>query len=512
MLDGCCPYISDWGFGTSICLRDNPRIFYSLSIGDVIYSHSGCINSIKWDKCGKFILSGGDDRCVAITDVFSDAQEKVLFRKDLRAMSNVFTAKFVPDSSTEMIYAGFRCGCVVRVSVNGGVDSNESQLFFCHKMPVYDILTPQDQENCLLTLSHDRTVRLWDTRMPHCIGRDMQPCGRTCFYGAINSASSAHSRLPLIAPTLKFDFPVTAGDIHPIDGSRSIAVASADGFVRLFDMRLLFSSSMDSLAIGSKQMTPHPYQIVRPLGLVSRSNVSREIRLDYGPLFITSVRFEPPHSPFPMTFRRKWRRLKPQYPGRRLLVSHMYSSVFLFDLDRLEEKVEEFSSATDQVTQFDTSHTERIDETNLPVPETAETPVGETTRDAVNPNAVFAMILIGMMARRRAMLLEQNRLESGQAISEGVVEVESANETENNRSNNGPSSPTNAQSEGGDRIAPFDFASDEMIARVLSSCPRARQISSYAGQRSIRTVFQAFEHLPGPNPETAPTLVQNHGN
>lgn len=34
----------------------------------------------------------------------------------------------------------------------------------------------------------------------------------------------------------------------------------------------------------------------------------------------------------------------------------------------------------------------------------------------------------------------------------------------------------------------FEFASDEMIARVLASCPRARQIASYAGQRSFRTV------------------------
>ena len=101
---------------------------------------------------------------------------------------------------------------------------------------------PQDQQHCLITLSHDHTVRLWDDRLPHCIGRDMHLCGRTCFFNTINASSSAHSKLPQVTPTLLFDFPVTAGDVHPLDGSRAVALASADGFVRLFDLRRLFSS------------------------------------------------------------------------------------------------------------------------------------------------------------------------------------------------------------------------------------------------------------------------------
>lgn len=154
----------------------------------------------------------------------------------------------------------------MRVSVNGGTSLADGQLFFSHKMPVYDvrqpelssiwfnrifgpirsrfwfqILTPQDQQHCIITLSHDHTVRLWDTRLPHHIGRDMQLCGRTCFFNTINSATSAHSKLPQVAPPMRFEFPVTAGDVHPLDGSRAIALASADGFVRLFDLRRLCS-------------------------------------------------------------------------------------------------------------------------------------------------------------------------------------------------------------------------------------------------------------------------------
>lgn len=108
---------------------------------------------------------------------------------------------------------------------------------------------------------------------------------------------------------------------------------------------------MGALATGSKQAVPHPYQVVRPLGLASQSNFSHEIRLDYGPLFITSVCFEPLHTSLNLSLQQqlRQRRFKSQYPGRRILVSHMYSSVFLFDLNKLEEKIEEFSQSSDQL-------------------------------------------------------------------------------------------------------------------------------------------------------------------
>lgn len=101
------------------------------------------------------------------------------------------------------------------------------------------------------------------------------------------------------------------------------------------------------------QEAPQPYQIIRPLGLTSQSNFSREIRLDYGPLFITSVCFESYHDTpdlsFPQLQRRS--RLDRQSPGRRLLVSHMYSPIFLFDLKEPEETLEEFAISTDQPSQ-----------------------------------------------------------------------------------------------------------------------------------------------------------------
>uniref|UniRef100_A0A158R6K5 WD_REPEATS_REGION domain-containing protein n=1 Tax=Taenia asiatica TaxID=60517 RepID=A0A158R6K5_TAEAS len=481
------------------------RNFYSLAVTNAFPSHDGCVNTIKWDKSGQFILSGGDDRCIAITDVFSNTSENVVFRKELKAMSNIFIAKFIPETCDDIIYAGFRCGCVMRVSVNGGTSLADGQLFFSHKMPVYDvrqsklasILTPQDQQHCIITLSHDHTVRLWDTRLPHRIGRDMQLCGRTCFFNTINSATSAHSKLPQIAPAMRFEFPVTAGDVHPLDGSRAIALASADGFVRFFDLRRL---SMGALATGSKQAAPHPYQIVRPLGLASQSNSSHEIRLDYGPLFITSVCFEPLHTSLNLSLQQqlRQRRFKSQYPGRRILVSHMYSSVFLFDLNKLEEKIEEFSQSADQL-----PSSVRLKEERLEAGGAAQSSGDVESSENVEPRAasvIFAMLLAGFdfllvppllnraVERRRAMSMNRNNNSNPENRSH---ETESSTDTVHDTSPRHPSPRDSTTEEAGEStVKESEFASDEMIARVLASCPRARQIASYAGQRSFRTVIK----------------------
>ncbi|KAL5105441.1 DDB1 and CUL4-associated factor 6 [Taenia crassiceps] len=475
MLDDYFPSFEDEKIRDHAVRKDNLRNFYSFAVTNAFPSHDGCVNTVKWDKSGQFILSGGDDRCVAITDVFSNTRENIVFRKELRAMSNIFIAKFIPETCDDIIYAGFRCGCVVRVSVNGGTGLADGQLFFSHKMPVYDILTPQDQQHCIITLSHDHTVRLWDTRLPHHIGRDMQLC--------------AHSKLPEIAPAMRFEFPVTAGDVHPLDGSRAIALASADGFVRLFDLRRLFSPPMGALAMGSRQVAPHPYQIARPLGLAGHSNFSHEIRLDYGPLFITSVCFEPLHTSLNLSLQQqlRHRRFKSQYPGRRMLVSHMYSSIFLFDLSKLEEKIEEFSQPADQL-----PSSVRLKEERLDVEGSSAQPSGEVeSSENVEPrvaSVIFAMLLAGAVERRRAMSMNRNNNSNPENRSR---ETGSATDTIHGTSPRHSSSRDSTIEEASEGSAKeFEFASDEMIARVLASCPRARQIASYAGQRSFRTVIK----------------------
>uniref|UniRef100_A0A0V0J445 DDB1-and CUL4-associated factor 6 n=1 Tax=Schistocephalus solidus TaxID=70667 RepID=A0A0V0J445_SCHSO len=485
--------------------KDQQRILNTLKPSNVYPSHNGCINSIKWDSSGNFILSGGDDRSIALTDVFA---HKIVLQKQLRAKSNIFTVSFLPQFCNDQVFAGFRCGCIIRAYIERLVNEEPGgHLFFSHKMPVYDIIPLPDFPYCFLSLSHDRTVRFWDSRLPHHLGRNSQLCGRSCFSADINAATSKSFSLSALAPALRFDFPVTAGDVHPVDGSRAIAIASSDGFVRLFDLRRLFSSEnmggveeMDSTSIA-------PYQVVRPLGLASQSHFRREIRLDYGPLFITSVQFEPPPtapSPFALSQSRLFRSFRSSSTGRHLLVSHMYSPVFLFDLNTKEDQ----SDVLDPATVVD-SYADLEQSVHTEDPATDSSGPQEVSREPAegfHPNVLMAMLLVGLMERRRAALME-NHIEAEDPVvpvtsspssapatittSAADTEVPSAEDSssgaETARSRPRPPNPGETFDED---ASPFDFVSDETVKQVLSSIPRARQVASYPGQKSIRTVIK----------------------
>ncbi|VDM24787.1 unnamed protein product [Hydatigera taeniaeformis] len=96
------------------------------------------------------------------------------------------------------------------------------------------------------------------------------------------------------------------------------------------------------------------------------------------------------------------------------------------------------------------------------------------------------MLLAGAVERRRAMSLNRNNNSSPETRSH---ETGNSTDSANNTSpRNSSSQDSTIEETGGSSVKAFEFASDEMIARVLASCPRARQIASYAGQRSFRTV------------------------
>nr|VZI16147.1 unnamed protein product [Spirometra erinaceieuropaei] len=482
------------------------RILNTLKVSDAFPSHNGCVNAIKWDSSGTFILSGGDDRYIALTDVFA---HKILLQKQLKAKSNIFTVSFLPQFCNDQVFAGFRCGCVIRAYIERLFsEAAGEQLFFSHKMPVYDIIPLPDCPYCFLSLSHDRTVRFWDSRLPHRLGRDSQLCGRSCFSTDINTATSKSSSLPTVAPALRFDFPVTAGDVHPVDGSRAIAIGSSDGFVRLFDLRRLFASEkidgveeLDSVSIA-------PYQVVRPLGLASQSHFRREIRLDYGPLFITSVQFEPPStapSPFALPQSRLFRNVRSSSAGssRHLLVSHMYSPVFLFDLNATEDQPDLPDSGANVVS----SYADQDQSTHTETPSADASGPQEVPREPAegfHPNVLMAMLLVGLMERRRAALMENHTeaedpmvpvssspnsapatINNPTADSEAPSAEDNSSQVETTQSR--PRAPNPGETFDED-ASPFDFVSDEAVKQVLSSIPRGRQVGSYSGQKSIRTV------------------------
>ncbi|VDP74414.1 unnamed protein product [Echinostoma caproni] len=216
------------------------------------------------------------------------------------------------------------------------------------------------------------------------------------------------------------------------------------------DSTTIMSNSCFSSAAQGAPIEPSPFQVTRPLGLPAQLADRRTIRLDYGPAHITSIQFEPLYSANPS------RLCFPQSPGRsmhaaglggrRLLVSHMYAPVFLFDLNKEE----------------------------LP--------------DACDPQIGNSM----------ECWLERQRVQrqSGQAADpEGTAssDEEEVSEPPDTRLTSDNSNDTRSGQPGEEEqpslSSPFEMLS-EYVAKVLASAPRARQIMAYRGRRSCRTVIK----------------------
>ncbi|VEL25157.1 unnamed protein product, partial [Protopolystoma xenopodis] len=202
------------------------------------------VNTVCWDDSGTLLLSGSDDRKIVVTNVFSETRPES-YSQRLVPESNIFTSKFLKCSNTCEIVTGFKCGCVVLSSAEPKSEQISTHCpLFCHKLAVYNVIPLPDFPFCFLSISHDRSVNLYDIRIPHYFGRNSQLCNRSCYAGRFGGHSSS-----CIVQRLGFMLPVTAGDIHPTKLSTCIALASVDGFVRLFDLRNLVKPSKEFITI-----------------------------------------------------------------------------------------------------------------------------------------------------------------------------------------------------------------------------------------------------------------------
>ncbi|CAH8467089.1 unnamed protein product [Dicrocoelium dendriticum] len=464
-------------------LRDNPYYFNCLQVTKILPLHDGCVNTICWDESGELLLSGSDDRRICVTRVLTDyceeASVRPIFSLKLPANSNVFTAKFLPQTSNGQIIVGFKCGCVLSVRTDAGPE-NRVQPVFCHSYAVYDVLTFDDHPTCFLTLSHDQSVHWFDTREPFPFTRFRSVCGHHCSYAGHSSAGKPGAKLTEPGQ-MRFQFPVTAGDVHPMHGIRQVALGGADGFVRLFDLRRLTKSGVSPMGEADQ---PIPYQLTRPAGLPAQLTDRRAIRFDYGPAHITSVQFEPlysvTHRTLPFSYQNSERN-PPIFGCRRLLVSHMYAPVFLFDLSESD------TSPEPQTVDW------------LPDPQSmVESPSTDSShengsRSTVDsdPEICIAIAFFHWFERQRA-----HRQETGvQQSSTPQEDEETSDEADEDHPAASDEQPvripvSDEDASARSRVSPLERLTGEYVAEVLASAPRARQLMAYRGRRSCRTVIK----------------------
>ncbi|PAA82624.1 hypothetical protein BOX15_Mlig006556g1 [Macrostomum lignano] len=184
-----------------------------LSLEKILPVHSGCVNSVCWSSNGRYLLSGSDDRNVAITSPFSHLAESHSIASGHRA--NIFSSKFLPMSDDLKILSAAGDGKINLIDLGqASNDGGNVRSYACHRATVFDIVTSPTEADLFLSVSADGTLRQFDVRQPdsrHVVLLTNQHCR---YYG------------------------YTAAAVHPLARER-LFVADKDGYIGEYDRRCI---------------------------------------------------------------------------------------------------------------------------------------------------------------------------------------------------------------------------------------------------------------------------------
>jgi len=135
-----------------------------------IPAHSGCVNTIQWNSTGDLILSGSDDKKLAVSSYIDG---KVIQQVRTLHKANIFSAKFLPATNDKKVVSCSGDGVIIISDLER--NNTESQdVFNCHLGTVYDVVTIETEPNSFLSIGEDGTARWFDLRVnkscqvPHC--------------------------------------------------------------------------------------------------------------------------------------------------------------------------------------------------------------------------------------------------------------------------------------------------------------------------------------------------------
>uniref|UniRef100_A0A673Z571 Ddb1 and cul4 associated factor 6 n=1 Tax=Salmo trutta TaxID=8032 RepID=A0A673Z571_SALTR len=105
--------------------------------------HDGCVNTISWNDTGEYILSGSDDTNLVITNPYN-RKVKATIRSGHRA--NIFSAKFMPQTSDQQIISCSGDGIIYYTHTEKSPDINRQCQFTCHYGTAYEVLNTRVSE------------------------------------------------------------------------------------------------------------------------------------------------------------------------------------------------------------------------------------------------------------------------------------------------------------------------------------------------------------------------------
>jgi len=196
-----------------------PNLIDRLGLVKELEGHAGCVNCIQWNKNGRFLASGSDDKTVIVWNGWKG--EKVA-RIETPHEGNIFSVVWVPGTEDQLIGSGAGdCRvCILNVET-GSVVSH----VVAHQGRVKRLTTAPDSPGIVWSGGEDGIIRQWDLRE-----RWSYDSSNVVVNLTRHSGRGAEVKCVTICPSR----------------NELMAVGSNDPYVRVFDRRMLTCSRLDT--------------------------------------------------------------------------------------------------------------------------------------------------------------------------------------------------------------------------------------------------------------------------
>lgn len=127
-----------------------------LDIESKLIGHKGCVNCLDWGSNGRLLVSGSDDTHIIVWDVFRQKSEVTLMTMH---QGNIFSVKFMPDSSDRVVASGAADGriCVYHIRENA-VEGSPYWRCKCHTQRVKRLATVAEHPSMLWSGAEDGRI------------------------------------------------------------------------------------------------------------------------------------------------------------------------------------------------------------------------------------------------------------------------------------------------------------------------------------------------------------------
>ncbi|KAI1289357.1 DDB1- and CUL4-associated factor 6 [Halotydeus destructor] len=140
--------------------KSNRHLVQRLNLTKNLEVHKGCVNTICWSDCGRYLLSGSDDQRLCVTDSYT---YKVEHDIQTGHRANIFSAKFLPNTGNRHIVSCSGDGAII-FSDTEKPETSVCNIFNCHYGTAYEVATVPNDSNTFLSCGEDGTVRWFDLR------------------------------------------------------------------------------------------------------------------------------------------------------------------------------------------------------------------------------------------------------------------------------------------------------------------------------------------------------------